>query len=315
MTRCTLAERAPKKKAPTILCSGIAVQDIVMRVKNFPAPGTKVHASDFIITGGGCAANASVTCARLGARVQFAGPLGGSDDEVSNRVIADLIAEGIDCSGVVRVAGGSASVSLILLDALGEKTIATRRGVKLGGVLPEDAAKLVESADALLIDNRFPEFVMAVTRAAHRRRIPIVIDLDQATKVKDPLLALGTHVVASAEALRGTTGLEDHAAALQMLGKHLPGLVAVTDGPHGVFWLEGGAIQHMPAFAVEAIDTLAAGDAFHGGFTVALAENQDLADCMRFASATAAIKCTRFGGASGTPKRGEVEKFLAQQVG
>jgi len=96
-----------------------------MRVKNFPAPGTKVAASDFIITGGGCAANAAVTSARLGASVQFAGPLGGSGDETSNRIITDLNAEGIDCSGVVRVAGGAASVSLILLDALGEKTIAT----------------------------------------------------------------------------------------------------------------------------------------------------------------------------------------------
>ena len=178
-----------------------------------------------------------------------------------------------------------------------------------------DAAKLVETADAVLIDNRFPEFVMAVSRAAARRRIPVVIDLDQPTKVKDPLLALGSHVIASAEALRGTTGLEDHAAALQKLGKNLPGFVAVTDGPHGVFWLEGGVMQHMPAFNVKAIDTLGAGDAFHGAFTVALAENRTLPEALRFASATAAIKCTRFGGASGTPKRAEVEDFLRQQAG
>ncbi len=74
-----------------------------MRVENFPAPGTKVPASEFIITGGGCAANAAVAIARLGGRVAFAGPLGGNDDEVSNRIVADLTAEGIDCSGVVRV--------------------------------------------------------------------------------------------------------------------------------------------------------------------------------------------------------------------
>ncbi len=308
-----MAERATGK-GPAILCSGIAVQDIVMRVKNFPAPGTKVHASDFIVTGGGCAANAAVTCARLGARVAFAGPLGGANDAVSERVIADLVREGIDCSGVTRAAGGTASVSLILLDALGEKTIATRRGARLGTVAPAEPAKLVAAADAVLIDNRFPEFVTAVARAAVKRRVPIVMDLDQPTKVKDPLLALGTHVIASAEALRGTTGREDLAAGLQALGKQLSGFVAVTDGPYGVFWLEGGAVQHMPAFTVEAIDTLGAGDAFHGAFTVALAENRTLPEALRFASATAAIKCTRFGGASGTPKRAEVEKFLEQQA-
>ena len=178
-----------------------------MRVENFPAPGAKVSASEFIITGGGCAANAAVAIARLGGRVAFAGPLGGSDDQVSNRIVTDLTAEGIDCNGAVRIDGGTASVSLILLDAQGEKTIATRRGVNLGKVLPPDAARLVADVDAVLVDNRFPDFVTAVCRAAHARKIPIVIDLDQATKPDDPLLKLGTHVVSSAEALHGTTGV------------------------------------------------------------------------------------------------------------
>jgi sulfofructose kinase len=279
--RSVLAERAPRRKGPVIVCAGISVHDIVMRVKSFPAPGNKVPASDFIITGGGCAGNAAVTAARLGARVKFAGPLGDAKDEISNRIITDLEAEGIDCSGAVRVAGGSASVSLILLDALGEKSIATRRGARLSSAVPADAATLVATADAILIDNRFPEFVTPIARAAARRRIPIVIDLDQATKVKDPLLALGTHLIASTEAMRGTTRLEDHATALQMLG-----------------------------FDIQAVDTLGAGDAFHGAFTVALAEGRDTADCLRFASAAAAIKCTRFGGTSGAPKRGEVEALI-----
>ena len=297
-------------KAPKILCAGIAVQDIVMRVENFPAPGTKVAASEFIITGGGCAANAAVAIARLGGRVAFAGPLGGSDDQVSNRIVTDLTAEGIDCSGVVRIDGGTASVSLILLDAQGEKTIATRRGVKLGNVLPGDAARLVADVDAVLADNRFPDFVTAVCRAAHARKIPIVIDLDMATSPDDPLLKLGSHVVASAEALHGTTGVSDYGAGLQRLAEHVSGFLAITDGPNGVYWLDSGSLMHMPAFKVQAIDSLAAGDAFHGAFTLALAEGRDLPDLLRFASATAALKCTHFGGAAGAPRRAEVEEFL-----
>jgi sulfofructose kinase len=293
-----------------VLCAGIAVQDIVMRVENFPAPGSKVAASEFIITGGGCAANAAVAIARLGGRVAFAGPLGGKDDQVSNRILADLAKEGIDCSGVARMNGGTASVSLILLDATGEKTIATRRGVKLGKVLPVDTDKLVADVDAVLIDNRFPEFVAAVCRAAHARKIPIVIDLDLATKPDDPLLRLGTHVVSSAEALHGTTGVSDYGAGLQRLAAHVSGFLAITDGPNGVYWLDHGALRHMPAFAVKAIDSLGAGDAFHGAFTLGLAEGRNLQDAMRFASATAALKCTHFGGASGAPQRAEVEEFL-----
>ena len=284
-----------------------------MRVQNFPAPGTKVSASEFIITGGGCAANAAVAIARLGGRAAFAGPLGGSDDQVSNRIVTDLAAEGVDCSGAVRVAGGTASVSLILLDAAGEKTIATRRGVNLGKALPANAGKLVADVDAVLVDNRFPEFVTAVCEAAQAREIPIVIDLDLTTKPGDPLLKLGTHVVASAEALHGTTGLSDFGAGLQRLAQHISGFLAVTDGPNGVYWLDKGTLRHMPAFQVKAIDSLGAGDAFHGAFTLALAEGRELTDVLRFASATAALKCTHFGGAAGAPNRAEVEEFLKQQ--
>jgi sulfofructose kinase len=305
-----LTETAPERKTPKILCAGIAVQDIVMRVQNFPAPGTKIYASEFIITGGGCAANAAVAIARLGGRAAFAGPLGGTDDQVSNRIVADLAAEGVDCSGAVRVAGGTASVSLILLDAEGEKTIATRRGVQLGHARPTDAGKLVADVDAVLVDNRFPEFVTAVCRAAQARKIPIVIDLDLATRVDDPLFALGSHVISSAEALRGITGLADYGAALKRLAEHAPTFLAVTDGPNGVYWLDHDGLRHMPAFKVTAIDSLGAGDAFHGAFTLGLAEGRNLQDAMRFASATAALKCMHFGGAAGAPQRAEVEEFL-----
>jgi sulfofructose kinase len=303
-----LTERAPK-----ILCAGIAVQDIVMRVARFPAPGAKVAASDFVITGGGCAANAALAVARLGGRAAFAGPLGGKQDTVSARIFADLTGEGVDCSGVTRIDGGSASVSLILLDAEGEKTIATRRGTGLGQALPENANKLVADVDAVLVDNRFPEFVGAICRAAQARRIPTVIDLDLATAPDDSLLKLGTHVIASMEALRDTTGRGEPAAALERLAEHVSGFVAVTDGPNGVTWLDGGAPRHMPAFAVRAVDSLGAGDTFHGAFTLAVAEGRDLAAALRFASAAAALKCRHFGGAAGSPRRVEVDEFLKHQ--
>jgi sulfofructose kinase len=300
-----LTERTPK-----ILCAGIAVQDIVMRVDRFPVPGTKVAASDFIVTGGGCAANAALAVARLGGRAAFAGPLGGTDDAASERILTDLAAADVDCSGVARVDGATASVSLILLDAEGEKTIATRRGAGLGQTLPADVGTLVADADALLVDNRFPEFVTPVCRAAQARKIPVVIDLDLATKPDDPLLGLATHVVSSMEALRGTAGLDDPAAGLKRLAQHVGGFLAVTDGPKGVYWLETGKVRNMPAFPVEVIDSLGAGDAFHGGFTLAIAEGYELMAALRFASAAGALKCTHFGGGAGAPRRAEVEEFL-----
>jgi sulfofructose kinase len=84
------------RELPKILCAGIAAQDIIMRVAEFPGPGTKVPASEYIITGGGCAANASLAVARLGGRAAFAGPLGSTKDEASNRIAASLDAEDVD---------------------------------------------------------------------------------------------------------------------------------------------------------------------------------------------------------------------------
>ena len=281
-----------------------------MRVERFPAPGEKASASEFMIIGGGCAANAAVAVARLGGRVAFTGPLGGDDDAVSSRIVGNLESEGIDCTGVARAPNASASVSLILIDSSGEKSIATRRGKGLSDARPANPARLVADADAVLADNRFPDFVADICRAGRARKIPVVVDLDQITTPDHPLLALGTHVIASREALRGTTGENDPGAGLKALAAHNAGFLAVTDGPNGVYWLEGANLRHMPAFKVEAVDSLGAGDAFHGAFTLALAEGRDLAAALRFGSACAALKCTRFGGGASAPRRAEVDAFL-----
>ena len=77
-------------------------------------------------------------------------------------------------------------------------------------------------------------------------------------------------------------------------------------------YLADGAVRTMPVFKVDAIDTLAAGDVFHAGIALALAEGRDAVAAMRFGAAAAGLKCTRFGGSMGAPKRDEVEAFLAQ---
>ncbi|HEX3858389.1 MAG TPA: PfkB family carbohydrate kinase [Pseudolabrys sp.] len=309
-----MTDRASRKPAPTILCAGIAVQDIVMRVERFPEPGSKIYASEYITTGGGCAANAAVTIARICGHARFAGPLGDDNDEASRSVVAALTRESVDCSGVLRVGGGSASVSLILLDAAGEKEIATRRGNGLTTAAPTDPARLVADVDAVLVDNRFPAFATPICQAAVARGIPVIVDLDQAMTPDDPLLALGSHVIASAEGLRGTMQTQDITEALPKLATHLKGFAAVTDGPAGVFFMKGVEVRHMPAFKVDAIDTLGAGDAFHGAFTLSLIESGDVIQAMRFASAAAAIKCTRFGGLTGAPTRAEIHEFLTSRA-
>jgi sulfofructose kinase len=294
--------------SPRILCAGIVVLDEVFRVANVPPTDTKADASDFVSVSGGCAANAAVAIARLGGRVSFAGPFG--DDDTADRVLTILERDRVDCSGCMRVRGATSSVSAILVNDAGQRTIVTHTDRALLMAGPLDADALVATADCLLVDNRRPKFVTPICVAAKAGGLPIVIDVDKAAGFDDPLLAMATHVIFSAENLRFAAGDQDLARALQMAYGKLQRFVAVTDGAYGALWSNDGAVQMTQAFKIVAVDTLAAGDTFHGAFTLALVEGRDFASAMRFASAAAALKCMRFGGSATTPTRAELDEFL-----
>jgi len=293
------------------LCAGIAVLDEVFRVKEIPRNDSKTNASAYLSISGGNAANAAIAIAALGGAVRFAGPLG--DDDVAERILPGLTRRNIDCTGCVQVAGGKSSVSAILLNDAGERTIATFTDERLLQTAPKNAAALVADADCIVIDNRRPNFVTPICVAGKSRGLPIVMDVDKAAPFDDPLLALSTHIIFSAESLRSGANENDLAQALRQARAKLGQFVAVTDGPGDALWCDGGDIQKMPAFRIDTVDTLAAGDVFHGAFALALVEGQDAAACMRFAAAAAALKCLRFGGSATAPTRAEVEAFLRER--
>jgi sulfofructose kinase len=294
-----------------VLCTGIAVEDYIFRVDRFPTPWTKSRVEDFVVTGGGCAANAAIAIARLGGRARFTGPLG--DDPRSDRIVAGMAAAGVDVARLERVAGGTASLSGIFIDSAGERLLATRREQGLRGARVSDPPALLADISVVLADNHFPEFVLPICAAARARGLPIVLDVDRAAEPGDPLLALATHPIFSAEALRGTSCQSGLEAALDRVAEFCgSGFIAVTDGANGAYWRLGGASGHTPAFAVEAADTLAAGDVFHGAFALALLEGRDEPVALRFAAAAAGLKCTRFGGIEGAPDRASVEMLLRQ---
>ncbi len=311
-------ERRARQGAAEVLCGGIAVLDAVFRVAAFPRPDTKTRASAFMLTPGGCAANAAIAIARLGGRSRFAGPLGGPSgaDPTGDRIVAGLADEQVDCADCPRIAGVASSMSAITIDHRGERAIVNYRDDRLASARPQDPAALVASADAVLVDNRYPEFSLPICAAARAREIPVVLDADRPTRATDQLLGAATHVVFSAEGLRATAETDDLPEGLARMAAVLPAFLAVTDGADGVHWRAAGAhaSSRMAAFPVAVVDTLAAGDVFHGAFVLRLAEGADEIAAMRFAAATAAFKCTTFGGIIGAPRRAEVEEFLAMRA-
>jgi sugar/nucleoside kinase (ribokinase family) len=301
-----------KKKMPRILCIGMPVRDLIFRVPDVPARGNKEHASEFIEVAGGNSPNAAISISRLGGRVLLPGPIGGVL-AASNATIDDQFrSEGIDTSGLVVVDGVVTPISTIMIDPSGERTIVTFRDPKLWTVKLPSPDTLLAECDAILTEDRCAEFATELCAEAHRRGIPVIVDGDRMMSMREGLLQVSSHIIFSAEALRATAGESDDVAALRKIAEVTPALLGVTSGSKGVIWLdEQGEPRQMPAFPVHTVDTLGAGDAFHGAFTLAVAEGQPLEQAMRFASATAALKCTRFGGAFGSPQRPEVDSLLA----
>lgn len=301
-----------------ILCSGIAVIDLVFRIAEFPRGDGKITARDFVSVVGGGAANAAITIARLGGEARFAGPLGGADgeDPIGDRIVAALAREGIDCSACVRVDGATAPVSAVLVDAEGGRCIIHHRAGALAAALPASPEKLVAESDAVVADDHCPRFAGPLCAAARRRGLPVVLDIEKKASPADPLFAAGTHRIFSRTGLCATLGLAstataaDLAAALAGIAGNTDAFVAVTDGAAPILWRAGQACGEVPAFPVKAVDTLAAGDVFHGAFALALVEGGDSVEALRFAAASAAVKCTRFGGGAAAPTRDEVDRLL-----
>src|SRR5207248_2062116 len=137
--------------------------------------------------------------ARLGGRALLAGPMGGpaGPDSYGDQVLAALGPEDVDCSACVRVSGATTALSAIFLDESGERTIVTQRHRGLDAARPADPEALVTHADAVLVDNHFPDFVLPICNAARARGVPFVLDVDRPTDLSDILFGLATYVVFS----------------------------------------------------------------------------------------------------------------------
>lgn len=172
--------------------------------------------------------------------------------------------------------------------------------------------------DAVLADVRWPIASRQVIERANALGKPTILDADLTS---DPaaltsLVALASHVVFSEPALAQLAGREgDAEAALREVyaaGDHA--LVGVTLGEGGACWIDAAGFQSEPGLPVRAIDTLAAGDVFHGAFALAIARNLPSRKAVRFANLVAAVKCTRWGGGASIPTADEVQAFLATRT-
>ncbi|MFO1149248.1 MAG: PfkB family carbohydrate kinase [Alsobacter sp.] len=291
-----------------VLCVGIATQDFVFALDEMPRRAEKYRARDLAVVGGGIAANAAVAVARLGGHAALATRLG--EDAVGRDILDDLVAAGVDCRLARRFHGHTSSLSAVLVDAHGERTVINHADL----ALPDDPswlpAALGAEVGAVMADTRWERGSLHLLGLARGEGRAGVLDADRGLADR-ALLDAATHVAFAAQAVREMTGRDEPREGLRELARTASGWLAVTDGAHGVWFTQGDGLSHLPAFPIRPVDTLGAGDVFHGALALALAEGRPIEAALRFAMAAAAIKCTRFGGRAGAPTRAEVEALLA----
>src|SRR6266404_2060667 len=303
---------AAPKIAPRILCVGMPARDLTFRVGGVPARGSKENATHFEEICGGNALNAAIGIVRLGGRASVCGPMGDARETSSRYIFEKLAHEGIDTKHIVHMPGLVTPISNIMIDPSGERTIVTFRDPELWKVQLPDTDELLRDCDAILTESRCAAFCIRLCVEARRRGIPVIVDVDRAMSLREGLLTASSHLVFSSEPLQETAGVADDGEALKKIARLTSSFLAETRGPRGTIWLdEQQHLQETPAFPVHTVDTLGAGDVFHGAFALAVTERQELRQALRFASAAAALKCTRFGGAVAAPQRAEVEELLS----
>jgi len=292
--------------------------------------------SDASLLLGGGGANAAVALARLGLRPVLMGRCG--NDWVAELISGTLQREGVDCRGLLRTEGADSSVSTVLIDQQGERQIINYRGQGLSSTPPpmNDLEPDSGKFHAVLTDTRWPDAAMQALTHAREMGIPGVLDAEPV--LDERLLKMASHIAFSKEGLIECSGefdFNDPAEITRALSKaqnRFGGWVGVTNGADGSYFLasettvgeksanrsahnKDSLLQHVSAFKVNVVDTLAAGDIWHAAFTAKLVNGTQDIDAVRFANAAAALKCTCVGGGQGAPDLHSVQDFLNQHDG
>lgn len=296
--------------AGRVVCVGGVLWETIFSVDEIPGRGVKLLPRDARQLASGMAPCAAATIARLGQPVELWSLVG--DDANGSTCRASLAQEGIDVEHMRTVQGVGTPFSTILVDPNGERLIVPyfdpRLHVPRMG-LPLDR---IDDAKAVLVDVRWLEGSAAALRRARERGVPGVLDADLAPRsVLEQLLPLAGHVLFSEVALYSLVSGGSPQAALREVAAGLAQaeVVGVTLGQHGaLIWQrhEPDALAHFPAHPVRPVDTLNAGDVWHGAYVYGLVNGMPMAPRVHFANVAAAIKCERPWGRLGAPRLAEV---------
>ncbi len=298
--------------AAKIVIVGSFNMDLTAYAERMPKPGETLPGRKFVTGPGGKGSNQAVAAARLGADVTFIGRVG--NDVFAEAALSFWKQEGIHTDFVARDPENATGVAPIWVDDSGENSIIVVLGANLHMTAADidRAAAVIAAADVLItqleINYDMVDYAMKVAKSHGVRTI---LNPAPAGKLSRETVALADYLTPNETELEILSGISgDYEKAARSLLTRDGQAAVVTIGAGGAQWVSPTTSTIIPAFKVTAVDTTGAGDAFNGGFAVALGEGKPLEEAIRFANATAALSVTKPGTAPSMPRRAEVEALL-----
>jgi len=298
-------------KGKRIFVVGSSNTDMVVKSAQLPRPGETILGGVFLMNAGGKGANQAVAAARLGGDVTFVAKVG--KDIFGAQSLEGFKKEGIQTQYVLVDEINPSGTALIMVNEEGENCIVVAPGAN-AALRPADLERVEELKEAavILMQLEIPlETIEAAKRIAvgnHRR---VMINPAPAQALSDELLTglfLITPNESEAELLTGiaVTDMESATRSADFfLNKGVENVV-ITMGKQGAYFKNGSTSFMVPAPAVKAVDTTAAGDTFSGALTVAITEGMDWEQAIRFAVKAASLSVTRMGAQASVPFRSEI---------
>jgi ribokinase len=300
-----------------IIVFGSINMDLVTKTPRLPAAGETLQGYEFFTAAGGKGANQAVAAARLGIPTQLVGRLG--QDDFGRQLLAQLQAAGVGTDGVLVDEATSSGVAVITVDDRGENNIVIVAGAngRLDEVDVERLRTNLPGAAALLMQFEIPlPTVQLAAQAARQAGVPVILDPAPAWDIPAqlyPLVDIITPNQLEASQLVGFT-IDDAEAAAKAaveLRQRGVGTAIVKLGDRGVFCATAEDTFFVPAFPVQAVDTVAAGDAFNGGLAAALSQGLTLRKAVVWGAAAGALAATKPGAQPSLPDRKTFDAFLS----
>jgi ribokinase len=271
----------------------------------------KVEIIESLIQGGGPAATATFTAAKLGAASAFTGCIG--DDERGKMIIKGFQDGQVNTDHIaIRSNSESPSAFCWTEKNSGKRSIMWTRGTARPLKKEEINVELIKNTKLLHLDGHQTEAAIFAAETARANGVTVSLDAGTVLPGIEQLMELSDIIIASEKfAEKFTDEINKEKAVCKLFAKNCK-FSAITAGSAGVIAFDGNNVFKSPAFKVKVVDTTGAGDVFHGAFAYKYINGGSWCDCARFASAVAALKCTKFGGRTGIPDLTTVKKFMEQ---